>query len=104
MASAQIDYWFRPGRGGGRNPGILAVQNKYEFSAHEVSNNGSIWTYNCKLQNVQPKQELQGLMGNGFFKVLTKFTVVNRAEHLRHQMKEIVRKIQLKQWVKLSEI
>ena len=82
MTSAQIDYWFRPGRDGGRNPGILAVQNKYEFTAHEVSNNGSISTYVCKFRNtpkinVQPKQKLQGLMGNGFFKVLTKFTVVN---------------------------
>ena len=42
MANAQLDYWFRPGRGGGRNPGILAVQNKYEFTAHEASNNGSL--------------------------------------------------------------
>ena len=115
MASAQIDYWFRPGRGGGRNPGILAVQNKYEFTAHEVSNNGSIWTYNCKFRNTpkikcSAKARVTGFDGKWFLQSVDKVHSCEPncarviAEHLRHQMKEIVRKIQLKQWVKLSEI
>ena len=29
MAIVQNPYWFRPGRGGGRNPGILAIKNEY---------------------------------------------------------------------------
>ena len=49
MANAQLDYWFRPGKGGGRNPGILAVRNKYEFTAHEASNNGSLKVFYIKI-------------------------------------------------------
>ena len=37
MALTAKSWWFRPGRlakGGRKNPGILAVENKYEFVAH----------------------------------------------------------------------
>ena len=50
MALTQKPHWFRPGRGGGRNPGILAVDDRYEFTAHESSNNGSSWSYSCKFR------------------------------------------------------
>lgn len=46
----QKTYWFRPGRGGHRNPGILAVEDKYEFTAHECSKDGSMWSYSCKFR------------------------------------------------------
>ena len=103
MANAQLDYWFRPGRGGGRNPGILAVQNKYEFTAHEVSNNGSTWTYNCKFRNTpkikcSAKARVTGFDGKWFLQSVDNDhrCEPNRArvtaEKLRHKMKEIVRK------------
>ena len=51
MALTAKSWWFRPGRlekGGRKNPGILAVENKYEFVAHESSKNLDKWLYICK--------------------------------------------------------
>ena len=70
MALIQKSYWFRPGRLGKsgkarKNPGInglqsfhiligihilgiLAVQDKYEFVAHEGTKDDIYWTYCCK--------------------------------------------------------
>ena len=47
----QKTYCFRSGRVGknGRtNPGILAVDDKYQFVAHEGTKDGNIWSYYCK--------------------------------------------------------
>ena len=51
MALSQKSYWFRPGRlikSGRKNPGILAVEDKYEFVAHEGTKDGNSWFYCCK--------------------------------------------------------
>ena len=43
MALSQKSYWFRPGRlikSGRKNPGILAVEDKYEFVAHDGTKDG----------------------------------------------------------------
>ena len=71
--------------------------------AHEVSNNGSIWTYNCKFHDTPKikrsvKARVTGFDGKWFLQSVDKVHSCepNRArviaEHLRHQMKEIVRK------------
>ena len=51
MALSQKSYWFRPGRlikSGRKNQGILAVEDKYEFVAHEGTKDGNSWFYCCK--------------------------------------------------------
>ena len=51
MALPQTSFWFRPGRlikNGRKYPGILAVDERYEFVAHEVTKDCSRWTYCCK--------------------------------------------------------
>ena len=51
MAFAKNIYWFRPGRlinSERKNPGILAVDEKYELTAHVFSSDKKCWTYSCK--------------------------------------------------------
>ena len=51
MAFAKNIYWFRPGRlinSERKNPGILAVDEKYELTAHVLSSDKKCWTYSCK--------------------------------------------------------
>ena len=102
MAFIQKPYWFRPGRGGGRNPGILAVENRYEFIAHESSTDGSSWSYCCKFR-LTPKVKCSAKARVVAFDDKWILHSVddehscepNRArvaaELLRHKMKKIVR-------------
>ena len=51
MALPERKFWFRPGRNeknGRKNPGILAVDDKYEYVAHDCSRDKLSWTYVCK--------------------------------------------------------
>ena len=51
MALPAKSLWFKSRRlekGGRKSPGILAVENKYEFVAHELSKNLDSWVYICK--------------------------------------------------------
>ena len=51
MAFPSVNFWLRPGRlekSGRQNPGILAVDDKYEFIAHDGSKDGKSWNYCCK--------------------------------------------------------
>ena len=76
MALNPYSYWFRPGRlekNGRSNPGIninffrksyipfigiLAVDDKYEFTVHRSNTAGSSWTYHCKYRQT-PKIKCQ---------------------------------------------
>ena len=106
MARIQKNYWFRPGRnvpGGRRNPGILSVDSKYEFTSHECSKDGQSWSYSCKYRQTQ---KIRCPAKASVVKVEDKWILAfaddehncetNRprvvAEHLRHKMKELVRK------------
>ena len=43
MAMPMNSYWFRPGRlekSGRKNPGILAVDDQYEFTVNKCSKDG----------------------------------------------------------------
>ena len=103
MAMPQRSYWFRPGRGGHRNPGILSVDDRYEFIAHLASKDKTMWKYSCKYR-LTPKVKcsatakvvslddrwiLQQVMGEHSCEP-SRARVT--AELLRHRMKEIVRK------------
>ena len=50
--SFNTNYWFRQGRNnpvtGRVNPGILTVDEKYEFVAHEATKDKKYWSYVCK--------------------------------------------------------
>ena len=48
MAFTSKAYWFRQGKGSGKNPGILMYDEKFEFIAHECSKDGLTWNYGCK--------------------------------------------------------
>ena len=53
MTTPNNQIWFRPGRlekGGRRNPGILAVDNKYEFIAHDSNKEWTEYLYVCKFR------------------------------------------------------
>ena len=44
MALTTKNVWFRPGRlmkNARKNPGIMAVEDKYEFTAHDCSKDGT---------------------------------------------------------------
>ena len=54
MAIMQKTYFRRSGRigkNGRTKPGILAVDNKYQFVAHEGTKDGNNWSYYCKIQH-----------------------------------------------------
>ena len=56
MALPAKSLWFRRRRlekGGRKSPGILAVENKYEFVAHELSKNLDSWVYICKYRRTK---------------------------------------------------
>ena len=91
----QKTYCFRSGRVGknGRtNPGILAVDNKYQFVAHEGTKDGNIWSYYCK-HRLTPKVRCQAKARVVRFE--DKWIEPNRpkvtAELLRERMKNLVR-------------
>ena len=53
MATTKKTFWFRPGRlmkNERKNPGILAVDEKFELSAHLVNKERNCWTYCCKFR------------------------------------------------------
>ena len=57
MALPQVNYCFRPGRkekSETRNPGILSVDEKYEFTAHQCNKDRNFWTYAYKF-SLTPK-------------------------------------------------
>ena len=54
MALTTKNVWFRPGRlmrNARKNPGIMAVEDKYEFTAHDCSKDGTHWIYHCKYKS-----------------------------------------------------
>ena len=53
MIAPNNNFWFRPGRlekEGRKNPGILAVDDKYEFVAHSNNKEGTEYVYVCKFR------------------------------------------------------
>ena len=53
MTAPNNNFWFRPGRRekeGRKNPGILAVDDKYEFVAHSNNKEGTEYVYVCKFR------------------------------------------------------
>ena len=53
MATTKKTFWFRPGRlmkNERKNPGILAVDEKFELTAHLVNRERNCWTYCCKFR------------------------------------------------------
>ena len=49
--SLTSNYWFRPGRlikSERKNPGILAIEDRYEMTAHVLNRDKDCWTYCCK--------------------------------------------------------
>ena len=123
MAVAMIKpHWFRPGRNMHRelsNPGnrknlkyflrlaifsgILAIEEKFELTAHCLSSDGLTWTYNCKYR-LAPKVRCQATAKVSNFDGHWRLTSAednhrcepNRArvtsEKLKHKMKKIVKK------------
>ena len=48
MAMPKNTFWFRPGhleRSGRKNPGIMAVDDKFEFTVAKSNKEGSVWSY-----------------------------------------------------------
>ena len=51
MANIQVNYYFRDGRtmkGGKSNPGILVIDECYEFLSNKISVDEQCWKYLCK--------------------------------------------------------
>ena len=83
MALPERKFWFRPGRNeksGRKNPGILAVDDKYEYVAHDCSRDKLSWTYVCKYRktckvNCLSKARVVFLITGGFYN--TRMTIIH---------------------------
>ena len=79
MAFTTQTWWFRPGRlekTGRQNPGILSVEDKYEFVAHESSKDKQSWTYVCKYRKT-PKVACPVRARVGLFNLSLTFSVLS---------------------------
>ena len=105
MAYTTQSWWFRPGRLekiGRQNPGILSVEDKYEFIAHESSNDKQSWTYVCKYRKTPkvgcPARAMVGVFESKWFMQCADNNHTcepNRARVtanlLKHRMKNVMR-------------
>ena len=105
MTSPNNNFWFRPGRRekeGRKNPGILAVDDNYEFVAHTNNKEGTEYVYLCKFrQTVKIKCSARvRIIWNEDHWMLKElyhdhscepYRARVTAELLRHKMKNIVR-------------
>ena len=105
MAMPKNTFWFRPGRlerSGRKNPGIMAVDDKFEFTVSKSNKEGSVWSYRCKYlltPKIKCKAKAKVVLYDGKW-VLQEISnnhecEPNRprviAEKLKHEMKELVR-------------
>ena len=105
MAMPKNTFWFRPGRlerSGRKNPGIMAVDDKFEFTVAKSNKEGSVWSYRCKFlltPKIKCKAKAKVVFYDGKW-VLQEICnnhecEPNRprviAEKLKHEMKELVR-------------
>ena len=104
--SFNTNDWFRQGRNvnGRVNPGILAVDDKFEFVAHEATKDGKYWSYVCKYRRT-PKVMCSAKARVTFWEDMNKWILQHADDHvcepnrprviaemLRERMKCIVRK------------
>ena len=105
MTAPNNNFWFRPGRRekeGRKNPGILAVDDKYEFVAHSSNKEGTEYVYVCKFRQtvkIKCSARVRIIWNEDHWMLKELFhdhsCEPNRArvtaELLRHKMKNIVR-------------
>ena len=104
MATPQNTFWFRPGRqerSGRKNPGIMALDDKYEFTMLKSNKEGTVWTYRCKYNqspkiNCKATAKVAEFEGKWVLKHIKNddYCEQNRpkviSELLKHKMKELV--------------
>ena len=105
MALPKNNFWLRPGRlekSGRKNPGILRVDDIFEFTAFKVNKDETVWTYVCKFR-MTPKVKCTARAKVALFenKWVLQHADCNHscepnrprviAELLKHKMKTLVR-------------